>query len=74
MGDRRSRNDGDCSAVRDGIVAAIPSLRAFAISLSGKLDRADDLFQDTLMRALAISGAMAMRRREFIAALSVAAA
>jgi RNA polymerase sigma-70 factor (ECF subfamily) len=53
MGDRRSRNDGDCSAVRDGIVAAIPSLRAFAVSLSGNLDRADDLVQETLMRALA---------------------
>jgi RNA polymerase sigma-70 factor (ECF subfamily) len=53
MGDRRSRKDGDCSAVSDGIVAAIPSLRAFAVSLSGNLDRADDLVQDTLMRALA---------------------
>jgi RNA polymerase sigma-70 factor (ECF subfamily) len=53
MGARRSRNDGDCSAVRDGIVAAIPSLRAFAVSLSGNLDRADDLVQDTIVRALA---------------------
>ena len=49
--DRGSRNIGDCSAVREGIVAAIPSLRAFAVSLSGNLDRADDLVQDT--RALA---------------------
>jgi RNA polymerase sigma-70 factor, ECF subfamily len=48
-----SRNNGDCSAVRDGIVAAIPNLRAFAVSLSGNLDRADDLVQETLMRALA---------------------
>jgi RNA polymerase sigma-70 factor, ECF subfamily len=39
--------------VRDGIVAAIPSLRAFAVSLSGNLDRADDLVQDTIVRALA---------------------
>jgi RNA polymerase sigma-70 factor (ECF subfamily) len=38
--------------VRDGIVAAIPSLRAFAVSLSGNLDRADDLVQDTIVRAL----------------------
>ena len=53
MRDRRSRNDGDCSAVRDGIVAAIPNLRAFAVSLSGSLDRADDLVQETLVRALA---------------------
>ena len=53
MRDCRSRNDGDCSAVRDGIVAAIPNLRAFAVSLSGSLDRADDLVQETLVRALA---------------------
>ena len=48
-----SRNNGDCSAVRDGIIAAIPSLRAFAVSLSGSLDQADDLVQETLVRALA---------------------
>jgi RNA polymerase sigma-70 factor (ECF subfamily) len=30
-------------ALRDQILAAIPSLRAFAISLSGNVDRADDL-------------------------------
>ena len=35
------------------MLAAVPSLRAFAISLSGNVDRADDLVQDTLMRALA---------------------
>ena len=38
---------------RDVLLAAIPSLRAFAISLSGNVDRADDLVQGTLMRALA---------------------
>jgi RNA polymerase sigma-70 factor (ECF subfamily) len=32
---------------------AIPDLRAFAISLSGKVDRADDLVQETLLRAMA---------------------
>jgi RNA polymerase sigma-70 factor (ECF subfamily) len=32
---------------------AIPGLRAFAISLSGKVDRADDLVQETLLRAMA---------------------
>jgi RNA polymerase sigma-70 factor (ECF subfamily) len=31
----------------------VPSLRAFAISLSGNVDRADDLVQETLLRALA---------------------
>jgi RNA polymerase sigma-70 factor, ECF subfamily len=39
--------------VRSAVLAAVPSLRAFAISLSGNVDRADDLVQETLMRALA---------------------
>jgi RNA polymerase sigma-70 factor (ECF subfamily) len=38
---------------RDSILAAIPNLRAFAISLSGNVDRADDLVQETILRALA---------------------
>lgn len=33
------------------LMGAAPSLRAFAISLTGNTDRADDLVQDTLMRA-----------------------
>src|SRR6184192_4948603 len=40
-------------ALRDQMLAAVPSLRAFAISLSGNVDRADDLVQETLLRALA---------------------
>src|SRR5690242_5148674 len=40
-------------SVREAILAAVPSLRAFAISLSGNVDRADDLVQETLLRALA---------------------
>jgi RNA polymerase sigma-70 factor, ECF subfamily len=40
-------------ALRDDILASVPSLRAFAISLSGNSDRADDLVQETLLRALA---------------------
>jgi RNA polymerase sigma-70 factor (ECF subfamily) len=40
-------------AIRDQVLAAVPSLRAFAISLSGNVDRADDLVQETLLRALA---------------------
>jgi len=36
---------------RDDLVAAIPSLRAFAISLSQRSDRADDLVQETLVKA-----------------------
>src|SRR5207253_2847264 len=40
-------------ALREQILAAVPSLRAFAISLSGNVDRADDLVQETLLRAMA---------------------
>jgi len=40
-------------SVRDVMLGAIPNLRAFAISLSGKVDRADDLVQETLTRAIA---------------------
>ena len=40
-------------SVRDVMLAAIPNLRAFAISLSGNADRADDLVQETVMRAMA---------------------
>jgi RNA polymerase sigma-70 factor (ECF subfamily) len=39
--------------VREAMLAAVPSLRAFAISLSGNVDRADDLVQETLVRAMA---------------------
>src|SRR4029079_17440961 len=39
--------------IRDQILAAVPSLRALAISLSGNVDRADDLVQETMLRALA---------------------
>jgi RNA polymerase sigma-70 factor (ECF subfamily) len=35
------------------MLKAVPNLRAFAISLSGNVDRADDLVQETLARALA---------------------
>lgn len=33
------------------LLGAIPSLRAFAMSLAGNMDRADDLVQETLMKA-----------------------
>jgi RNA polymerase sigma-70 factor (ECF subfamily) len=39
--------------LKDALLAEIPSLRAFAISLTGSVDRADDLVQDTLMKAWA---------------------
>src|SRR4026207_1652907 len=40
-------------SLRKAVLSAVPSLRAFAISLSGNVDRADDLVQETLLRALA---------------------
>jgi RNA polymerase sigma-70 factor (ECF subfamily) len=39
--------------LRDTMLGAVPSLRAFAISLCGNVDRADDLVQETLLRAIA---------------------
>ena len=41
----------DRSIFRRDLLAAIPSLRAFAISLSQNADRADDLVQETLVKA-----------------------
>ena len=38
--------------IKQAMFAALPHLRAFAISLSGNIDRADDLVQETLLRAL----------------------
>jgi RNA polymerase sigma-70 factor (ECF subfamily) len=40
------------SDLRDCILGSIPSLRAFAISLTGNLDQADDLVQEALVRGL----------------------
>ena len=39
--------------LRDSMLKATPNLRAFAISLTNNVDRADDLVQETLMRAIA---------------------
>jgi RNA polymerase sigma-70 factor, ECF subfamily len=39
------------SVFRDDLVKTIPSLRAFAISLTQNNDRADDLVQETLVKA-----------------------
>ena len=41
------------STLRDQMLAAVPRLRAFALSFAGNRDRADDLVQDTLMRGWA---------------------
>ncbi len=40
-------------ALRDELLAAIPSLRAYAFTLTGSWDRTDDLVQDTMTRAWA---------------------
>jgi RNA polymerase sigma-70 factor (ECF subfamily) len=40
-------------SLRDAMLAAVPRLRAFAVSLCGNVDRANDLVQDALVRALA---------------------
>jgi RNA polymerase sigma-70 factor, ECF subfamily len=54
------RNDAPTPAPRDeapsfkrDLLATLPSLRAFAFSLSGRHDKADDLVQDTIMKAWA---------------------
>jgi RNA polymerase sigma-70 factor (ECF subfamily) len=39
------------SLIRDGLVEALPSLRAFAISLARDVTFADDLVQETILRA-----------------------
>ncbi len=40
-------------SLRESMLAVVPSLRAFAMSLCGNVDRADDLVQETLTRAIA---------------------
>src|SRR3979411_1531189 len=39
-------------SARETMLEAVPNLRAFAISLSRNVDRADDLVQETLLRAI----------------------
>jgi len=40
-----------CVSFKEELVACIPSLRAFAMALARRRDLADDLVQDTLLRA-----------------------
>src|SRR6476620_2681713 len=40
-------------SLKEQMLTAAPSLRALAIALSGNVDRADDLVQETLLRAIA---------------------
>jgi RNA polymerase sigma-70 factor (ECF subfamily) len=43
-------------SVKDDLLAALPSLRAFSISLCGRTARAEDLVQETLVKAWANLG------------------
>lgn len=43
----------EIAALKKGLLAELPSLRAFAVSLTGSPDRADDLVQETVMKAWA---------------------
>jgi RNA polymerase sigma-70 factor (ECF subfamily) len=43
--------EAQASSLRDDLVGAIPNMRAFAISLCGNRDRADDLVQEALVKA-----------------------
>jgi len=46
-------NESDQRRFKRELLAALPNLRAFAVSLVGRHDRADDLVQDTIMKAWA---------------------
>lgn len=39
------------TSAKDALLRELPSLRAFAVSLTGSPDRADDLVQETLLKA-----------------------
>ena len=45
--------DAETPSFKRELLATLPSLRAFAVSLSGRHDKADDLVQDTVMKAWA---------------------
>src|SRR5215217_3256973 len=47
----RSASTGAQPSIRSGLLAAIPSLRAFAMALTNDVSRADDLVQETILRA-----------------------
>ncbi len=43
----------EITALKTALLAELPSLRAFGISLTGSPDRADDLVQETVLKAWA---------------------
>jgi RNA polymerase sigma-70 factor, ECF subfamily len=53
---RKARSRAQMTA---DLLAAIPNLRAFAVSLCGSLDHADDLVQETLVKAWSNLGSFA---------------
>ena len=50
-GSSRSTAEFRATEFKDGLIREIPNLRAFAASLSGSMQLADDLVQDTLLKA-----------------------
>ena len=46
-----SRESAASSQITADLLSVIPNLRAFAVSLCGNIDRADDLVQETLVKA-----------------------
>jgi RNA polymerase sigma-70 factor (ECF subfamily) len=48
----RAHRDPVDSDFRDGVLASLKSLRAFALSLTRDLSRAEDLVQETVLRAI----------------------
>ncbi|WDR04149.1 RNA polymerase sigma factor [Devosia algicola] len=49
----KGAGDEQAPSFKREMLATLPSLRAFAVSLTGKHDKADDLVQDTVMKAWA---------------------
>jgi len=47
----KPRTEAQARDFKDGLIREIPNLRAFAASLSGSMQLADDLVQDTLLKA-----------------------
>lgn len=45
--------ENDDRGFKRDLLASLPNLRAFAVSLTGRHDKADDLVQDTIMKAWA---------------------
>jgi RNA polymerase sigma-70 factor (ECF subfamily) len=50
---RQAATEAQRAASKDELLAAVPKLRGFAVSLCGRTARADDLVQETLMKAWA---------------------